>query len=80
MATKDNKPSRYETWTQVAFSKAWDGCPTVGIVQRERFYAIPNAAVGQVVRLRRLNKLDAVTPEWSLDGARWTFLTGGRPI
>ena len=80
MATKRPKPPTYETWTQVAFSKTWNGCPETGIVQRQRFYEIPRAAVGQTVHLRRSSRNPDSTAEWSLDQQAWAPLRGGRAI
>jgi len=76
------KPDKYKTWTQVAFVKVHAGSHEVGIVQGGLFYWIPGAQKDQVVHLRRLNKMDARTVEYSLDpdAIVWSVLRNGRAI
>lgn len=49
----------YLTFSQVAFSKTWEGVPTVGIVIRQEFFAIPGAQVGDTVKLRSEDRIGA---------------------
>ena len=80
MEANEKLDGRYETWTQTAFTKTWEGCSEVGIVQKQMFYSV-NAEVGATVHLRKANRMSAYGVECSTDGGKtWSWLRNGRAI
>lgn len=80
MATTKKK---FLTFSQTAFSKTWTGVPTIGIVVRQEFFAVPGAHVGEVVQLRCEDHVGSTVEYKDSFGAlltEWRKLSGGRPI
>lgn len=69
----------YLTFSQVAFSKTWEGVPTIGIVIRQEFFEVPGAQVGDTVQMRSEDRIGAPVERLDSHGA-WTRLGRGRAI
>lgn len=69
----------YLTFSQVAFSKTWEGVPAIGIVIRQEFHEVPGVKVGDTVEMRSEDRLGAPV-EWKDSAGVWARLGRGRPI
>jgi hypothetical protein len=69
----------YLTFSQVAFSKTWEGVPTIGVVIRQEFHEIRGVKVGDTVPMRSEDRIGA-SVEWKDEAGDWHRLGRGRAI
>jgi hypothetical protein len=67
------------SFSQVAFSKTWEGVPTIGIVIRQEFHEVPDAKVGDTVEMRSEDRVGASVERKDTNGI-WVRLGRGRAI
>lgn len=67
-------------FTQTTFSKTWEGVPTIGVIVRQEFFALPGVQAGEKIEMRCEDKIGA-SIEWCnpADG-QWRRLGRGRAI
>lgn len=70
---------QYLTFSQIAFSKTWEGVPTIGIVIRQEFFEIVGVKVGDKVEMRSEDRVGAPV-EYKDERGAWTRLGRGRAI